>query len=89
MNIISKLSLIASLDKICIFSARTSSITEIAEVCGERKFSQYVTMTERITKGAELTIINGQLYFDNTPVVSTKPNIALSNFTDFLSSCML
>ena len=67
---------------------RTCNILQISAVCENREFDKYLTPVQPIPKGStevtKLSVINGQLCFNGTPVNTVSVKDGLLQFIEFL-----
>lgn len=70
--------------------ARTSDITQIAAVCGNKTFNRYIRPEAEIsleaTKVTGITCVGGIMKHNGTVVESSDPGAGLQDFIDFINS---
>ena len=73
-----------------LFTGRTSEILQIAAVCGDQQFNQYIKPTipidVRATKVHKLTFVGGTLKHQGNPVDAVTAPEGLRKFSDFVNS---
>lgn len=71
-----------------IFEISHNFSFQIAAAYGEKSFEAYILPSHGISASASavtgLTIVRGELFFQELPVTTTPPRIAMKNFIEFL-----